>query len=97
MLPLVINPLAEDDLAEISAWYNNQRPGLGDDFLVRVDETLEFIQGNPELQSKEFEELRIKLIRPFPHIVVYRIDATQITVVAVYHTSRDPRGWQSRG
>jgi mRNA-degrading endonuclease RelE of RelBE toxin-antitoxin system len=36
-------------------------------------------------------------VRRFPYVVVYRIDDEQITVVAVYHTSRNPRGWRRRG
>jgi hypothetical protein len=39
---------------------------------------------------------RLALVRRFPYAVVYRIDDDQITVVAVYHMHRDPRGWQSR-
>jgi hypothetical protein len=36
------------------------------------------------------------LVRRFPYAVIYRIDDDQTTVVAVYHSRRDPRGWQSR-
>lgn len=37
-LPLVINPLAEMDLAEARDWYEHRRTGLGDEFLICVDE-----------------------------------------------------------
>lgn len=35
-------------------------------------------------------------VKKFPYMVFYRVDDDQITVLAVYHTSRDPAGWQSR-
>jgi len=30
------------------------------------------------------------------YAVIYRADEDQVTVVAVYHAHRDPRGWQDR-
>jgi toxin ParE1/3/4 len=94
--PLIVNPLAEDDLADASAWYDGRRAGLGDDFLLCVGEMFELIIRSPELHAKVFEDLRLAKIRRFPYVIIYRIDDTQITVVAVYHTHRDPREWQGR-
>lgn len=95
--PLVVNPEAEADLADAKAWYDRQRQGLGDDFLQRVEGVLSSIERNPELRGTLFGELRGALVERFPYAVIYRIDDDQVTVVAVYHTSRNPRGWQDRG
>jgi plasmid stabilization system protein ParE len=95
-LPVVINPLAEEDIAEAKAWYNRQRDGLGDEFLEGVDEALNQIGQWPKLSRKVHQELRRKLVRRFPYGIFFRIDDTQITVVAVYHCKRDPRGWEIR-
>jgi plasmid stabilization system protein ParE len=95
-LPVVINPKAEADLAEASAWYNGERDGLGDEFLDCADEAFEQICAMPNASRKVYLDLRRKLIRRFPYAVFYRIDNDQITVVAVYHCKRDPRGWQKR-
>ena|ERR1700681_4280615 len=95
-LPLVINPEAERDLDEAKTWYNGQRAGLGDDFLECVDEALDQIRQWPKLSRKVFRDLRRKLVRRFPYGIFFRIDDDQITVVAVYHCKRDPRGWQER-
>jgi toxin ParE1/3/4 len=94
--PLIVNPEAEADMADAKLWYDNLRPGLGDEFLLGVENTFEGIQRMPELYGKVFQDLRLALLRRFPYAIVYRMDEDQITVVAVYHTSRDPRGWQSR-
>ena len=94
--PLVVNPLAEDDLAEASAWYDGRQVGLGGDFLLCVREMFELILRSPELHSKVFKDLRLAKIRRFPYAAIYRLDDDQITVVAVYHTHRDPREWQGR-
>lgn len=94
-LPVVVNPEAEADLADAEAWYDAQRPGLGDEFLDGA-EVFDRLRRLPYLYGKVFQDLRPALIRRFPYAVVYRVDDDQITVVAVYHTHRDPRGWQNR-
>jgi plasmid stabilization system protein ParE len=95
-LPLVINPKAEADLDEAKAWYNRQRAGLGDEFLECVDEALGQIRQWPKLSPIVYLGVRRKLVRRFPYGIFFRIDDDQITVVAVYHGKRDPRGWQQR-
>ena len=94
-LPVIINPLAEEDLADAISWYN-QKAGLGDNFLAAVNECIERIGAHPQLYAKIFGEVRRAGVRRFPYGVFYRIDAQQITVVAIYHARRDPKGWQRR-
>jgi plasmid stabilization system protein ParE len=94
--PLIVNPEAEQDLADAKAWYDGQRDGLGDEFLECVGEALDRIRAVPEAHAKVFQELRRRLVRRFPYAVFYRIDDDQVTVVAIYHCRRDPRGWQGR-
>ncbi|WP_435017886.1 type II toxin-antitoxin system RelE/ParE family toxin [Tundrisphaera sp. TA3] len=96
ILPLIVNPEAEADLAEAKAWYDGRQPGLGDEFLLCVDEAFQGIRQGPELHPRVFQRLRIALVRRFPFSVIYRQDDDQITVLAVYHTRRDPRGWRNR-
>jgi toxin ParE1/3/4 len=95
-LSLIVNPLAESDMAEAKAWYDERRSGLGDDFLLCVEEVFDRLRRTPELYSKVFDDLRLAPVRRFPYAVIYRADEDQVTVVAVYHTSRDPRQWQAR-
>lgn len=94
--PLIVNPEAEADLEETRAWYEAQRPGLGDELLDCVRDVFDNLRRTPRLYGTVFQELRLALVRRFPYAVIYRIDDDQITVVAVYHTRRDPRGWQGR-
>ena len=94
--PLIVNPEAEADLGQAKAWYDGQRPGLGDELLECVEEVFDRLRRTPETFGKVFQDLRLVRVRRFPYLVVYRIDDDQITVVAVYHSRRHPRGWQSR-
>ena len=40
-LPTVVHPLAERDVIEAWAWYEQQRPGLGDRFVTAVGLAIE--------------------------------------------------------
>lgn len=94
--PLVINPLAEADLAEAKTWYDLRQPGLGDAFLARVEVVFLTISQFPQMYALEYADLRVGPVKRYPYLVVYRIDDDQITVVAVYPSRCDPQGWQAR-
>lgn len=95
-LPLIITPEAEEDMVEAKAWYDRRRLGLGEEFILCIEEALDRIQRMPKAASEVFPGIRRVIVRRFPYGVFYRIDPTQIAVIAVYHSSRDPKGWQSR-
>lgn len=92
----IVSPEAEDDLAEAKRWYDNRQYGLGTELVECVDEAFATITRLPLVPAPVFEGLRRVLVRRFPYAVYYRVSDDRIDVVAVYHTSRDPRGWQER-
>ena len=95
-LKLIINPLAEEDLRDAKAWLDSQRQGLGRELLDEIGLVFERIVRLPMVHAIQFRGLRIALVRRFQYAIVYRLDDEQVTVVAVYHTSRHPRTWQGR-
>lgn len=95
-LPLLITPEAEIDLAEAKTWYRRKRRGLVEEFLLCVEEALERIRRFPEGATEVYPGVRRVVMRRFPYGVFYRVDPDQIAVIAVYHSRRDPRGWQER-
>ena len=94
---LVIRPEAEADVDKIRRWYEQQRDGLGADFLLCFEEALEKIRRHPELYPLVHRQVRRGFVRRFPYGVFYVVDDDRIAVVGVFHASRDPRRWQSRG
>ena len=50
----------------------------------------------PSAHRTVYRDVRRALTRRFPYGVYYRVHADRIEVIAVYHSSRDPSGWQSR-
>ena len=95
-LPLIITPAAEADLAEARAWYESKRDGLGDEFLLCIEAGLDHIRRVPAAASEVYPGVRRVVVRRFPYGILYRVDPDQIAVIAIYHSKRDPRGWQER-
>jgi len=95
-LPLDFHPAGRDEIADAHDWYEQRRPGLGSDFLDDVHRALAAITANPARYGFADADIREGPLTRFPYAVYYRVLADRIRVLAVYHTSRDPSGWQSR-
>lgn len=57
-LPLVYRRKVGRDLAGGYRWYNEQRSGLGEEFLAEVSATFYTIEGFPEIFSRVDGEVR---------------------------------------
>lgn len=96
MLRLRVRPEAEQDLEEAASWYEEQRPGLGNEFLDEVLRTFGKISEQPALYPLLHRNTRRALTLRFPFGVYYRVQEETIVVVAVMHGSRSPRRWKQR-
>jgi plasmid stabilization system protein ParE len=95
-LPVDFHPAVRDDIDGAHTWYEERQPGLGSAFLDEVEDVLGEITANPARFGFADKDVREGLLNRFPFAVYYRVLPTRIRVIAVYHTSRDPLGWQSR-
>lgn len=95
-LPLVFHPAVQDEIEDAHQWYEQQQPGLGQDFLAALDETFNRMQQMPEVHQVMYRDVRRALPRRFPYGIYYRVYADRIEVIAVQHSRRDPAHWQSR-
>jgi plasmid stabilization system protein ParE len=93
---LFFAPEAERDLAEAFAWYEEQRPGLGEELLRCIEACIEAIRRTPGIHSVVHESYRRGLVRRFPYAVFYEYRNERIIVIAVFHTARDPNKWRGR-
>ena len=64
--------------------------------IVKVREVLNRIAANPRLHAAIYGDVRKAVVARFPFIVLYRDEGTEVVVISVFHTSRDPSIWQSR-
>jgi toxin ParE1/3/4 len=95
-LPVILREEAQADFDEAFDWYESQRPGLGIDFAAQVQAVFDRISANPLLHAAIFQDVREAVVRRFPYSVLYRAEASQVLVIAVFHSRRDPSIWQGR-
>jgi plasmid stabilization system protein ParE len=87
---------ADQDIEGAYLWYENQRVGLGEDFLRSVEAALDLIGRLPELRAPLHRHYRRALVRRFPYCIFYKFDGATITVAYLSHTARDPAKWRAR-
>ena len=93
---LILRQEAERDLTEAHAWYEERVPGLGSDFLIIVERTLESIEENPAKFPLIYRKVRRALLSRFPYGVFFVWERQRIYVIAVMHTAREPGKWRRR-
>jgi len=87
---VIVRPEAEDDLKEAFSWYEDNRTGLGHDFLMHVDAGINFIKRNPDVHPIEYKGTKKHLIKRFPYKVIYLVEEEKIVILAVIHGKRNP-------
>ncbi|MGH8613689.1 MAG: type II toxin-antitoxin system RelE/ParE family toxin [Gammaproteobacteria bacterium] len=91
-----LRPEAEQDLSDAALWYERQRTGLGKQFLDEVVAIFATIAETPAMYPTVHRNTRRAVVHRFPFSVYYRVEDTEVVIVAAMHGSRDPRRWQSR-
>jgi plasmid stabilization system protein ParE len=94
---LRLSRAARRDIDLAFVYYEEQRPGLGDEFLAAVEDCLERIKQFPESFAIVKKDLRVALVSRFPYLVIYRLIANRIRIAAVIHASRHSRNWKDQG
>lgn len=87
---------ADRDLAAAASWYEQQREGLGHEFLDEALSAFRLVADQPLIYPVVHRNTRRALMTRFPFGIYFRVERSQIVVVAVVHGSRHPRRWQRR-
>jgi plasmid stabilization system protein ParE len=87
---LIVRSVAERDLFDAFAWYEERTTDLGADFLQCVDLALVHITRHPLSGALFYQEYRRILIHRFPYGIFYVVTPEIISVVAVMHLAQNP-------
>ena len=93
---LIVRPAAKADLRESFAWYDEQRAGLGAEFLDAVERKMAQIEAHPLRFPAVRNATRRAIVLRFPYSVFYGVDGTMICMLAVMHHARSPVHWLPR-
>ncbi len=89
-------PGAEAGFLRAVAWHAAKRPGLGDEFVSKVEETFQRMLRAPEIGAPHLYGTRRMLVNRFRYGVVYLTREPLVLVVAVSHQRRKPGYWRNR-
>jgi plasmid stabilization system protein ParE len=99
---LELHPEAQAELRSAALWYDERRPGLGDEFIAEVSATLDRIGDAPESyppwpRTRAADPLiRKAIIQRFPYVIAFEEHKRHLLVLAVAHSKRRPLYWLTR-
>lgn len=95
-LRLSISDRAVLEIGEAYDWYEEQRPGLGSEFLAALDSQFGVIAQTPGLYEEVRRGVLRALLAHFPYGVFYATRIDVVSILGVIHTSRHPWRWPRR-
>ncbi|MBX3421788.1 MAG: type II toxin-antitoxin system RelE/ParE family toxin [Pirellulaceae bacterium] len=87
---------AEVDFTNALCWYAERNPNIASYFETEFDSALKEIAHSPDRFPKCDNRHRFVLMRRFPYQIIYRTNSSDVTIIAVAHTSREPGYWADR-
>jgi toxin ParE1/3/4 len=99
---LELHPEARSELRSAALWYDERRPGLGDEFIAEVSATLERIGDSPESYPAwpgtraEGPLIRKATTQRFPYVIAFEKHEHHVLVLAIAHAKRQPLYWFTR-
>jgi plasmid stabilization system protein ParE len=99
---LELHPEARAELRSAALWYDERRPGLGDEFIAEVSAAFDRIGKGPEsYPAWPGTRVRHPLIRKttvqrFPYVIAFEKHERHLLVLAVAHAKRRPLYWLTR-
>ena len=84
------------DSAVAAGWYEERKPGLGDDFRTEVQAAIKALANDALLHGLRFRDVRRAGLRRFPDYgLFYIIREAEVTIFAIVHGARNP-AWLRR-
>jgi len=93
---LRIAPAAARDIVGAYKWYEDQQPGLGEQFRAELHVAFALVQQFSEAGPAVHRDLRRLLVRRFPYALYYRVTETALVIRGCLHLHSDPRRWRRR-
>jgi len=95
-LSVIFQRAAKIEFLEASMWYESKRLGLGAEFIEEIERCISQAAAFPHLYKVVHNDLRCVIANRFPYAIYFRQEPQHIVILAVFHSSRNPRSWQSR-
>ena len=96
MYKISFKPEVYNDIKTAYHWYESQRIGLGEDFLLTLEDSYAKITRTPKIYQDIYKNVRRKLVRRFPYGIFFVLRGNEVIIIAIMHTRRKPSDWNER-
>ncbi len=93
---LTLRQGVRSDLAGAASWYDDQRPGLGHDFIAEARQLFQLIADRPAQFRAVDKDVRRAQLTRFPYVVYFLVEPEELVILAVVHKRRHPDTWRQR-
>jgi toxin ParE1/3/4 len=95
---LIVREEAEADITQAAQWYENERLGLGIEFISEIRRVVRNAKANPFLYPviSRHPAVHRALTNRFPYRVFFIVRRNAVIVFAVLHAKRSDHAWQQR-
>jgi plasmid stabilization system protein ParE len=96
MIDVVVSSAAEDDFSEALSWYAERSGQAAERFDAEFNNAIQTIASDPERFPRCDDRHRYYLMQRFPYQGIFRPCGNYLVIIAVAHTSRQPKFWADR-
>lgn len=89
-MTIIFLPPADKEFEEAIIYYNDQLPGLGDQFYDEVIAAIKFIRKFPRGWQKVGKYTRKCILKHFPYLILYVAEEDKIIITGIAHQHRHP-------
>ena len=87
---------ADQDLTDAAYWYEQQREGLGHEFLDDAQSLFDRIGEEPLNFPIVYRSARRAVMNRFPFCIYFVVEQIDVVVLSVMHGTRHPLRWKTR-
>jgi len=91
-----LHRLARKEVGDAAAFYSERNASIAARFLDALERVLHQVARNPHRYRLIEPNLHQTRIPGFPYVLIYRIDGSEVFVLAVKHDRRRPDYWRDR-
>ncbi len=93
---LITTPETERDINKAVEWYADIRKIIAKKFINELRAVKKYIHKNPEKIAVKYSNVRVAFFKKFPYGLHYAFEKDTITILALFHTSENPKKWKNR-
>lgn len=88
---VIVLPKAQKEFQTAYDWYEEQKDGLGDKFILEIELSLSLIQKNPNHYPTKNNPLKEFVVKKYPFIITYKVNfsSKEILIASIFHAKRN--------